>query len=74
MHTLEGKIVRLSDKIAYINSDIDDAIRAGIISDGVCPRSCPSATASVKSSLSRSALAIVLAFCATSSVCVSRVL
>ena len=24
--TLEGKIVRLSDKIAYINSDIDDAI------------------------------------------------
>ncbi len=30
-NTLEGKIVRLSDKIAYINSDIDDAIRAGII-------------------------------------------
>ena len=26
--TLEGKIVRLSDKIAYINHDIDDAIRA----------------------------------------------
>ena len=23
-HTLEGKIVRLSDKIAYINSDFDD--------------------------------------------------
>ena len=30
-HTLEGKIVRLSDKIAYINHDIDDAIRGGII-------------------------------------------
>jgi len=29
--TLEGKIVRLSDKIAYINSDIDDAIRAQIL-------------------------------------------
>ena len=29
--TLEGKIVRLSDKIAYINHDIDDAIRAGIL-------------------------------------------
>ena len=29
--TMEGKIVRLSDKIAYINHDIDDAIRAGII-------------------------------------------
>lgn len=30
-HTLEGKIVRLSDKIAYINHDIDDAIRAHIM-------------------------------------------
>lgn len=29
--TLEGKIVRLSDKIAYINHDIDDSIRAGIL-------------------------------------------
>lgn len=29
--TLEGKIVRLSDKIAYVNHDIDDAIRAGIL-------------------------------------------
>jgi dGTPase len=29
--TLEGRIVRLSDKIAYINHDIDDAIRGGII-------------------------------------------
>lgn len=30
-HTLEGKIVRLSDKVAYINHDIDDAIRGGIM-------------------------------------------
>ena len=30
-HTLEGKIVRLSDKIAYINHDIDDAIRGHIM-------------------------------------------
>ncbi len=29
--TLEGNVVRLSDKIAYINHDIEDAIRAGII-------------------------------------------
>lgn len=35
--TLEGKIVRLSDKIAYINSDIDDAIRAGIIQEKDIP-------------------------------------
>jgi dGTPase len=29
--TLEGKIVRLVDRIAYINHDIDDALRAGVI-------------------------------------------
>lgn len=29
--TLEGQIVRISDRIAYINHDIDDAIRAGIL-------------------------------------------
>lgn len=31
--TMEGKVVRLSDKIAYTNHDIDDAIRAGVIED-----------------------------------------
>lgn len=36
--TLEGKIVRLSDKIAYINHDIDDAIRAGILVNEDIPR------------------------------------
>jgi len=29
--TLEGQIVRIADRIAYINHDIDDALRAGII-------------------------------------------
>ena len=29
--TLEGKIIRFADRIAYINHDIDDAIRAGIL-------------------------------------------
>lgn len=36
-HTLEGKIVRLSDKIAYVNSDIDDAIRAQIMREEDIP-------------------------------------
>lgn len=36
-HTLEGKIVRLSDKIAYVNSDIDDAIRAQILEEEAIP-------------------------------------
>ena len=36
-HTPEGKIVRLSDKIAYINHDIDDAIRGHIITEEDIP-------------------------------------
>lgn len=36
--TLEGKIVRLSDKIAYIHHDMDDAIRAGILTEADVPR------------------------------------
>ena len=35
--TLEGKVVRLSDKIAYIHHDMDDAQRAGIISEDDIP-------------------------------------
>lgn len=31
--TLEGQIVRLSDKIAYVNHDIDDAVRGGLLSE-----------------------------------------
>ena len=36
--TLEGQIVRISDRIAYINHDLDDAIRAGILTDQDIPR------------------------------------
>lgn len=35
--TLEGKIVRLSDKIAYINHDVDDAVRAKILCEEDIP-------------------------------------
>jgi dGTPase len=35
--TLEGKIVRLMDRVAYINHDIDDAVRAGVLSVGDLP-------------------------------------
>jgi dGTPase len=35
--TPEGRIVRLVDRIAYINHDIDDALRAGVISPGDLP-------------------------------------
>lgn len=36
-HTLEGKIVRFSDKIAYVNSDFDDAIRAQMLCEEDIP-------------------------------------
>jgi dGTPase len=35
--TLEGKIVRIVDRVAYINHDIDDAIRYGILAEGDLP-------------------------------------
>ena len=36
--TQEGKIVRIVDRVAYINHDIDDAIRFGILEEGDLPR------------------------------------
>lgn len=36
--TLEGWIVRTSDKIAYVNHDIDDGIRAGILTEEMLPK------------------------------------
>jgi dGTPase len=36
--TLEGRIVRLVDRIAYINHDIDDALRAGVLAPEDLPR------------------------------------
>lgn len=39
-HTLEGKVVQFADKIAYINHDIDDVIRAGILVEDELPKEC----------------------------------
>ncbi len=36
--TLEGQIVRRADRIAYVNHDIDDAVRAGILSNADIPK------------------------------------
>ena len=36
-HTLEGQVVRLCDKISYIHHDMDDAERAGILSEDDVP-------------------------------------
>jgi dGTPase len=37
-HTLEGRIVRVIDRVAYINHDIDDAVRAGLLRERDLPR------------------------------------
>jgi dGTPase len=36
--TLEGRVVKVSDKIAYLNHDIDDSIRAGLLSEDILPK------------------------------------
>lgn len=36
-NTLEGKVVQISDKIAYVNHDIEDAIRAKFITEDMLP-------------------------------------
>ncbi len=38
--TLEGKSVRIADRVAYVNHDIDDAVRAGMITQADLPRDC----------------------------------
>lgn len=38
--TLEGVVVSLADRIAYVNHDIDDAIRAGLLTNDALPESC----------------------------------
>ena len=38
--TLEGQVVRISDRIAYINHDIDDALRGGILKFEQLPKDC----------------------------------
>lgn len=38
--TLEGQVVKISDRIAYINHDIDDALRIGVLKQSDLPKSC----------------------------------
>lgn len=46
--TLEGQVVHLADRIAYINHDIDDAIRAGVITQASLPQDCVKVLGSTK--------------------------
>lgn len=47
--TLEGRVVRYADKIAYMNHDIDDAIRAGLLAESDLPRAVTDVVGSSKS-------------------------
>ncbi len=38
--TLEGRVVSIADRIAYVNHDIDDAIRAGVLQERDIPEAC----------------------------------
>lgn len=48
--TLEGRVVKLSDKIAYINHDFDDALRAGVLSEKDVPTGISNTLGKTKSS------------------------
>lgn len=38
--TLEGRVVRIADIIAYLNHDLDDALRAGVLKESQIPKLC----------------------------------
>lgn len=46
--TLEGKVIQFADKIAYLNHDIDDAIRAGVLTEEALPDAAVSVLGSGK--------------------------
>lgn len=48
--TLEGRIVRLADRIAYINHDIDDAVRGGVLRQEELPQTARDILGGTKSS------------------------
>ena len=47
--TLEGQAVRRSDQIAYVNHDIEDAVRAGVLDPATLPRECTAVLGETKS-------------------------
>ena len=47
--TLEGRIVAVADKIAYVNHDIEDAVRAGVLDPATLPKDCTAVLGQTKS-------------------------
>ena len=59
--TLEGNLVRLADRIAYINHDIDDAIRGGILQESDLPADCTAVLGHSKSARITTMISSVIA-------------
>lgn len=47
--TPEGRIVRMADQIAYVNHDIEDAVRAGVLGPATLPKDCTAVLGRTKS-------------------------
>lgn len=47
--TPEGRIVRMADQIAYVNHDIEDAVRAGVLDPATLPKGCTAVLGRTKS-------------------------
>ena len=47
--TPEGRIVRMADQIAFVNHDIEDAVRAGVLDPAILPRECTAVLGDTKS-------------------------
>ena len=47
--TPEGRIVRMADQIAFVNHDIEDAVRAGVLDPATLPRDCTAVLGVTKS-------------------------
>ena len=47
--TPEGRIVRMADQIAFVNHDIEDAVRAGVLDPATLPRECTAVLGETKS-------------------------
>ncbi len=59
--TREGNLVRLADRIAYINHDIDDAIRGGILREDDLPKDCTAVLGHSKSARITAMISSVIA-------------
>ncbi len=47
--TPEGRIVRMADQIAFVNHDIEDAVRAGVLDPALLPKECTAVLGNTKS-------------------------